>query len=265
MRVVQKQNHKSKEKLKKKPLKKKNKSKKVEEINMVMGVDIMIMMIVVEAIVVMTTAKVNVVMIVNNPYNIRQKILVKMTKKIEEAKDRNVLDVKKKLNVKFKKQKLNHQMMMKWAPNYLRILLNIVCLWIEKTVQKKVEEKKPNLELYQKLKERNGKQGDQILSSLFSKVFEQDLELLEKHLTVYLELLHVQKLLANKDFSKGLSRFTEKIAEVALDVPQVHIYLFNHVIKPLREKAIISYKFVTWRIDPKEKEKEKKADDEEEF
>ena len=37
---------------------------------------------------------------------------------------------------------------------------------------KKVEEKKPNLELYQKLKERNGKQGDQILSSLFSKVFE---------------------------------------------------------------------------------------------
>ena len=103
MRVVQKQNHKSKEKLKKKPLKKKNKSKKVEEINMVMGVDIMIIMIVVEAIVVMTTAKVNDVMIVNNPYNIRQKILVKMTKKIEEAKDRNVLDVKKKLNVKFKK------------------------------------------------------------------------------------------------------------------------------------------------------------------
>ena len=103
MRVVQKQNHKSKEKLKKKPLKKKNKSKKVEEINMVMGVDIMIMMIVVEAIVVMTTAKVNDVMIVNNPYNIRQKILVKMTKKIEEAKDRNVLVVKKKLNVKFKK------------------------------------------------------------------------------------------------------------------------------------------------------------------
>ena len=86
-----------------------------------------------------------------------------------------------------------------------------------------------------------------------------------KNITVYLELLHVQKLLANKDFSKGLSRFTEKIAEVALDVPQVHIYLFNHVIKPLREKAIISYKFVTWRIDPKEKEKEKKADDEEEF
>ena len=130
---------------------------------------------------------------------------------------------------------------------------------------KKVEEKKPNLELYQKLKERNGKQGDQILSSLFSKVFEQDLELLEKHLTVYLELLQTQKLLQKSDFNKGLSRFTEKIAEVALDVPQVHVYLFNHVIKPLRDKGIISYKFVTWRIDPKEKEKEKKTDDEEEF
>jgi hypothetical protein len=34
------------------------------------------------------------------------------------------------------------------------------------------EEEEPNLELYQKLKERNGKKGDQILSSLFSKVFE---------------------------------------------------------------------------------------------
>jgi hypothetical protein len=62
-----------------------------------------------------------------------------------------------------------------------------------------------------------------------------------------------------------LNRFTEKIAEVALDVPLVHVYLFNHVIKPLRDKGIISYKFVTWRIDPKEKEKKKKTDDEDEF
>jgi len=41
--------------------------------------------------------------------------------------------------------------------------------------------------------------------------------------------------------------------------------LFNYVIKPLRDKGIISYKFVNWRIDPKEKEKEKKLDDDEEF
>jgi hypothetical protein len=41
--------------------------------------------------------------------------------------------------------------------------------------------------------------------------------------------------------------------------------LFSHVIKPLRDKGIINYKFVTWRIDPKEKEKEKKPEDEEEF
>ena len=100
MIVVQKQKSKSREKLKKKPKRKKNKIKKVVEINMVMVAGITIMMIVVVAIAAMT-AKLAAVMIVKSLCNIKQRTLVKMKKKIEEDKDKNVWDVKKKVSAKF--------------------------------------------------------------------------------------------------------------------------------------------------------------------
>jgi hypothetical protein len=100
MIVVQKQKSKSREKLKKKPKRKKNKIKKVVEINMVMVGGITIMMNVVVAIAAMT-AKVAAVMILNSLCNIKQRTLVKMKKKIEEVKDKNVWDVKKKISAKF--------------------------------------------------------------------------------------------------------------------------------------------------------------------
>lgn len=46
------------------------------------------------------------------------------------------------------------------------------CMLMDREDRPEEEEEEPNFELYQKLKERNGKKGDQILSSLFSKVFE---------------------------------------------------------------------------------------------
>jgi hypothetical protein len=100
MIVVQKQKSKSREKLKKKPKRKKNKIKKVVEINMVMVAGITIMMIVVVAIAAMT-AKVATVMIVKRNCNIKQRTLLKIKKKIKEAKDKNVWDVKKKVSAKF--------------------------------------------------------------------------------------------------------------------------------------------------------------------
>ena len=45
-----------------------------------------------------------------------------------------------------------------------------------------------------------------------------------------------------------------------LDCPQIHKYLMDYLIKPLRNKQIVQYKFITWKF-----EKVKKEDDDDDI
>ena len=45
-----------------------------------------------------------------------------------------------------------------------------------------------------------------------------------------------------------------------LDCPQIHKYLMDYLIKPLRNKQIVQYKFITWKF-----EKAKKEDDDDDI
>ena len=50
------------------------------------------------------------------------------------------------------------------------------------------------------------------------------------------------------------------LPELALDCPQIHQYLMDYMIKPLKEKKIVEYKWITWKFD-----KAKKEEDEDEY
>lgn len=118
-----------------------------------------------------------------------------------------------------------------------------------------------DLALYKKLKNENGKDYGHIFFSLLTKVFDEDTRKIEKHFTKYLDQLIAQKILTKKDFSTGISKFVQFFPELVLDVPQIHKYTWNYVIKPLVEKNNLQLKFITWIPD----EKEKKEDDEDDI
>jgi len=79
-----------------------------------------------------------------------------------------------------------------------------------------------------------------------SRVFDEDTRMIKEHLARYFEFLVKDGILKSKDVNKGLSRFSDLMAELVLDCPQIHKYLMEFMIKPLREKQIVQYKFITW-------------------
>ena len=101
------------------------------------------------------------------------------------------------------------------------------------------EKKRPNYELYQNLKNVNGKYGDQVVASLLSSVFDDDTKKVEQHLARYIEFLISDKILKPKDINMGLSRFGDLISELVLDCPQIHKYLMDCLIRPLQKKNIV--------------------------
>lgn len=127
-------------------------------------------------------------------------------------------------------------------------------------VKEKAIDKKPEYETYQQLLKENGRKGDELVSSLLSKVFDDDTRMIEQHLSRYYEFLVKDNILKSKDINQGLSRFSDLLAELVLDCPQIHKYLMDFLIKPLREKNIVQYKFITWKF-----EKPKKEDDDEDI
>ena len=124
----------------------------------------------------------------------------------------------------------------------------------------KAKDKKPEYGLYDQLRNVNGKKGDEIVSSLLSSVFDENTNKIEQHLATYFEKLTLDKVLAHKDVNNGLSRFSDLLPDLCMDCPQIHQYLMDFLIKPLRDKKIVQYKQITWKF-----EKIKKDDDDDEI
>lgn len=106
----------------------------------------------------------------------------------------------------------------------------------EETEDTKVEDKKFDLTLYDKLKNDNGKSQASIFFNLLCKVFDEEIQKVDKHFEGYLNQLISQKKMQNKDFSEGISKFVQFMPEIVLDLPQIHTYLWKYVIKPLLAK-----------------------------
>lgn len=46
------------------------------------------------------------------------------------------------------------------------------------------------------------------------------------------------------DYSDGCSRFISMMPELSLDLPEIHKYLFNYVIRPLVNKQMMTLRFL---------------------
>lgn len=121
-------------------------------------------------------------------------------------------------------------------------------------------DRRPDYELYRKLRDVNGKSGDQIVASMLSSVFDEDTKKVEEHLARYFELLIADGVLKPKDINKGLSRFADLLPELVLDCPQIHQYLMDYMIRPLQSKNIVQYKHISWKVEEPKKEGEEDDD-----
>lgn len=54
-------------------------------------------------------------------------------------------------------------------------------------------------------------------------------------MTRYFEKLIGDSVIKKQDINKGLSRFSDLLPELVLDCPQIHKYLMDYVIRPLRQ------------------------------
>lgn len=120
----------------------------------------------------------------------------------------------------------------------------------------KAADRRPDYELYRRLRDVNGKSGDQMVASMLSSVFDEDTKKVEEHLARYFELLVTDSVLKPKDINKGLSRFADLLPELVLDCPQIHLYLMDCMIRPLHAKNIVQYKHITWKVDEPKKEED---------
>lgn len=68
-------------------------------------------------------------------------------------------------------------------------------------VKEKAIDKKPEYETYQQLLKENGRKGDELVSSLLSKVFDDDTRMIEQHLSRYYEFLVKDNILKSKDIN----------------------------------------------------------------
>lgn len=103
----------------------------------------------------------------------------------------------------------------------------------------KAKDKKPDYDLYKKLANVNGKKGDEVVTSFLSSVFDEDTRKIEEHLVRYCDHLFKDSVLKASDLNQGLSRFSDQLPELVLDCPQIHKYLMDYVIRPLRKKNIV--------------------------
>jgi len=131
----------------------------------------------------------------------------------------------------------------------------------EEEEDEETKDKKPKFQEIKDLVNKNGKKEDVIIATFLSKVFDTDRSKFEAHLTTYLELLYQEKFIKSKEFNKGLSRLGEMIPELALDFPDLDRDLWRFVIKPFKERGYIQYRFISWRLDPKEKPKQEEEDE----
>lgn len=59
-----------------------------------------------------------------------------------------------------------------------------------------------------------------------------------------MQTLSDQKLMNKPDFSDGISRFISFMPELSLDLPDLHKYVFNIVIKPLVDSNMMNLKYL---------------------
>lgn len=107
----------------------------------------------------------------------------------------------------------------------------------------------------------NGRKGSQVLYALFQGVFDDNIEMVSEHLQTLLNLMNKEKVFQKQDFTDGLSKLIQNFGELSMDVPQIHRYLFDAVIKPLTHSKSIMLKFLKWI--PPDKSEEKKAEGDE--
>jgi hypothetical protein len=81
---------------------------------------------------------------------------------------------------------------------------------------------------------------------LFSKIFDENTESVEEHLSSYLESLYEDKVINQKSFSIAVSLFGDYISDLAIDFPQIHIYFWKYVMLPLLNKNVIDYNLIRW-------------------
>lgn len=129
-----------------------------------------------------------------------------------------------------------------------------------------VEEKKIgpfDFKVIQGLLNVNGKRGEQILYSLFASIFDDEYEKVSRHLMSFLDTTFQQKIFSSKDYSDGISKLLQNFGEHSMDLPLIHKYTFNALIKPLVEKKAIQLKYLKW-VPPDKSEEQKKAEEGEE-
>lgn len=125
---------------------------------------------------------------------------------------------------------------------------------------KEEEKEELDFDLYKDLKNKNGKAGDKIFAMLLSKVFDEDTTKVENYLANYLQTLHKQKLLMSMDFVGGLNIFAASLADLALDIPKIHVYMTKAVIGPLMAQEIIDLSKITWVAPPQPKVEDEDED-----
>ena len=111
------------------------------------------------------------------------------------------------------------------------------------------------------MNKKNGRSYEDIFYGLLTKVFDEDIQKMDDHFVNYLDQIIKQKVVRPADFSSSVSRFIQLMPELALDVPQIHEYLFKYVIVPLLTRKQMDLKFVQFDL-PKPKTEEEDDDDE---
>lgn len=112
------------------------------------------------------------------------------------------------------------------------------------------EEQEPKEEfdfnVFADLKNKNGKPGALILSTLY----EANIDVMEedalKYLPVLMQHFSKNKMFEAKDFSNGLTKFISMFGELALDLPNIHKVAFEGIILPLMNTGSMNLKFVKW-------------------
>jgi len=131
----------------------------------------------------------------------------------------------------------------------------------EEGEENKQKEITPDLSLYEKFKTENGKAPSTILFSLLTKIFDEDMQKVDNYFASYLDAIINKKIFITRDFGEGISKFVQFMPEIVLDVPQIHQYLWKHVINPLNRKGQLKMRFIKWVADPKDKPVAEDEDD----
>ena len=63
------------------------------------------------------------------------------------------------------------------------------------------------------------------------------------------------------DFEDGISRFSEIIPDLVMDLPHLPDYTWKMVLNPLLEKEIIHLSKITWQVPKEAKPKDESDDD----